>query len=147
MSLKFKINQPHVVAENFDNEVVAINLETGSYYSLEKSGATVWSLLSAGATLSEIIAGVNARYQGDPAVITQSIQQFIADLQHAQLIVAQPNGGHTDLAKSFSSTALPLEKAHFEPPILAGYDDMQDLLLLDPIHEVDNQGWPQQKSV
>jgi hypothetical protein len=27
-------------------------------------------------------------------------------------------------------------------PVLNKYTDMQDLLLLDPIHEVDERGWP-----
>jgi hypothetical protein len=27
-------------------------------------------------------------------------------------------------------------------PVLSIYDDMQDLLLLDPIHDVDESGWP-----
>jgi hypothetical protein len=27
--------------------------------------------------------------------------------------------------------------------VLQKYTDMADLLLLDPIHEVDEQGWPQ----
>jgi hypothetical protein len=31
----------------------------------------------------------------------------------------------------------------FEPPILERFDDMQELLLLDPVHEVsDEEGWP-----
>jgi hypothetical protein len=30
----------------------------------------------------------------------------------------------------------------FTAPALEKYNDMQDLLLLDPIHETDEQGWP-----
>jgi len=30
----------------------------------------------------------------------------------------------------------------FEKPKLQKFTDMQDLLLLDPIHEVDEAGWP-----
>jgi hypothetical protein len=32
--------------------------------------------------------------------------------------------------------------AAFQPPTLRKYTDMQDLLLIDPIHEVDDLGWP-----
>jgi hypothetical protein len=30
----------------------------------------------------------------------------------------------------------------FEPPTLEHYTDMEYFLLLDPIHEVDESGWP-----
>jgi hypothetical protein len=30
----------------------------------------------------------------------------------------------------------------FEAPVLQKYTDMQDLLLLDPIHDTDETGWP-----
>jgi len=30
----------------------------------------------------------------------------------------------------------------FEPPVLTTFSDMQELLWLDPIHEVDDAGWP-----
>lgn len=145
MCLKFKINQPYVVAEHFDNEVIAINLETGSYYSMEKSAAAVWSVLTAGATLSEILAEVNTRYVGESALMAQTVQQFLDDLQQAQLIVAVTDGASADRSAGFSSIPPLQEKTHFNPPILSEYNDMQDLLLLDPIHEVDGQGWPQKK--
>ena len=36
-------------------------------------------------------------------------------------------------------------KQPFEAPILNKYNDMQELLLLDPIHDVDEAGWPNTK--
>ena len=30
----------------------------------------------------------------------------------------------------------------YEKPVFQKYDDMQALLLIDPIHEVDDDGWP-----
>jgi hypothetical protein len=32
--------------------------------------------------------------------------------------------------------------ARFSPPFVERYDEMKNLLMLDPIHEVDEQGWP-----
>jgi len=36
-------------------------------------------------------------------------------------------------------------KTVFNAPVLNKYTDMQDLLILDPIHEVDATGWPSTK--
>ena len=33
----------------------------------------------------------------------------------------------------------------FVPPMLARFNNMSDLLLLDPIHDVDEQGWPRER--
>ena len=42
--------------------------------------------------------------------------------------------------------ALPLPalaaKKPYTAPAVQKYDDLEDLLLLDPIHEVDEAGWP-----
>jgi hypothetical protein len=38
------------------------------------------------------------------------------------------------------------EGTAFNPPVLSVYSDMEDLLLLDPIHDVDETGWPQPRS-
>jgi hypothetical protein len=34
----------------------------------------------------------------------------------------------------------------FSPPVLQKFSDMQELLLVDPIHEVKAEGWPLTKS-
>ena len=39
----------------------------------------------------------------------------------------------------------PASKPDFQEPALQKYTDMEDLLLLDPIHEVDDTGWPNPK--
>jgi len=34
----------------------------------------------------------------------------------------------------------------FSAPVLNAYTDMEELLLLDPIHDVDQAGWPMPKA-
>ena len=36
----------------------------------------------------------------------------------------------------------PVEKRPFRAPSLQRFEDMQGFLLVDPIHEVDDTGWP-----
>jgi hypothetical protein len=38
-----------------------------------------------------------------------------------------------------------LERPPFTPPVLEVFADMRDLLLLDPIHDVAEVGWPTAK--
>ncbi|HEX2154966.1 MAG TPA: hypothetical protein VHL52_13445, partial [Acidimicrobiia bacterium] len=34
------------------------------------------------------------------------------------------------------------EVTPFEPPVLEEFDEMKEMLLYDPIHDVDETGWP-----
>ena len=145
----FQINTPTVISEIFDDEVVIINMESGSYYSLGQSGTSIWQQLQQGATITELITGVAQAYVINPDEITPAVQQFVAELEQEQLIVSMDTPGH------FMNGALPKAisaiegtgHSHFAPPVLTKFTDMQDLLLLDPIHDVDKTGWPQRKTV
>jgi len=138
--LKFKLNQPHVIAEKMDDEVIAINLQTGSYYTMAKSGAFIWELVNVGATFEEMLAEIHQCYSGDPSVIEQAVRQFLGELEHAQLIAPQING--VNMIPSGAAKRVPLlqEKFPFERPLLCEHNDMQELLLLDPIHEISRLG-------
>ena len=138
----FQTNAPAVVSEIFDDEVVIINMESGTYYSLAQSGVVLWQQLQHGTTLSDLIAQVSSAYAISPGEITPSVQQFMTELVQEQLIIptVAPIKVIDRQATSILPTA-PLQQC-FTPPLLNKFTDMQDLLLLDPIHEVDAGGWP-----
>ena len=50
------------------------------------------------------------------------------------------NGAHG--ATAVEPHVLPEPQEGFVAPQLHKYTDMQELLLLDPIHDVDQEGWP-----
>jgi hypothetical protein len=146
---RFRINVPHVSHETIDGETLIVNLNNGAYYSLLGTGVAVWSVLERGAALDEIAEAVDQRYEGARADIEGTLQQFVAKLQEEGLIV-QDQGPAAPDAVSIGASALPEgrePKPMFEAPVLNKYNDMQDLLLLDPIHEVDEAGWPMPKPI
>lgn len=141
---RYRANKPQVIFEMFEDEIVLINLESGNYFSLNKVGAGIWSDIERGLSADEIRDRLAARYAGDPSQMAESLSRLIADLAKEGLIVPRAS---TDPA------AIPADEAPstgakpaFEAPILQMYNDMQELLLLDPIHEVDESGWPNVKT-
>lgn len=70
--------------------------------------------------------------------IQNGIDTFLAELYAENLIVPLPQ------APSLQGTpATPVQKLAFQTPVIEKFTDMADLLLLDPIHEVDETaGWP-----
>ena len=143
----FRINRPQVICETFDDEVVLVNLDNGHYYSIDKVGADIWAFIESGDAIGDILRGIMQKYKGNLADIESAIEQFVDELQQESLIVTSATNEirKTQVSKGQSETKPATEKLNFEPPLLQRYTDMQDLLLLDPIHEVDETGWPKKK--
>jgi hypothetical protein len=139
---RFTIEPGDVVHETIDGEVILIALQSGCYYSLDGAGAEIWQALAAGRSLEETVEELERRYQADPGQIEAAVSVLVAELVAERLLhraeprVPSGNGGPPlPSAGNGARTA-------FDPPILAKYTDMQDFLLVDPVHEVDDAGWP-----
>jgi hypothetical protein len=135
---KFRINTPQVVHDTFDGEAVIINLESGNYYSLEKSGEYIWNHLAAGFSVSEIARNLTNLYPDEAPRIERELEKFIDQLNEEKLVQVLDSEMEISDIKLSSN----LNSDSFESPVLNRYTDMQELLLLDPIHEVDDMGWP-----
>lgn len=138
----FRVNSPNVIHEIIDGEAVLVNLENGSYYSIDSVGAVVWDYVEKGLSSNQIVEAIAAQYEGEQADITVGIQQLFDQLQAEQLVVAGGVASANGHAPAVSEAVNGQAKPPFEAPVLHKYTDMEDLLLLDPIHDVDESGWP-----
>jgi hypothetical protein len=143
-SSTFRISRPKVIDESFDGEVVVINFDTGSYYSLGGTAADIWSFIRGGAAAGQIVEALARRYDASRADIEAAVDRLIAELEQENLIVASTEPGPaSDPTPADSSSSAP--RPTFPAPQLEKFTDMQELILLDPIHEVDDTGWPNSK--
>ena len=133
---RFRLDAPNVIAETIEGEAIMINLGTGNYYSVQGSGADVCTMLEEGASEEEIVDGLLLRYDGEREAVTAAVGQLLRDLEAEQL-VARADGAAPNLSQQAAGA-----KSPFVPPRFEKYTDMQDLVLLDPVHEVDERGWP-----
>ena len=147
IAMFLRINKPNVVHEAFDDELVVVNLDRGYYYSLGQSGADVWRLVEEGVSVDEVVQWMIARYDAPGEEIEQAVHKLIGELQQEELIVQEsqrePVAGDPQPREVASSGT----KLAFQAPVLQRYSDMQELLLLDPIHEVDETGWPNARAM
>ncbi len=130
----YAINRKAVVSEQFDHEAVLVHLETGNYYSLGGSAVAIWSALEhglSGAPLADLFAAQAV----DPPDARQRIALFVEALAAEGLILE--SDGPPPPTNGFTPPPGP-----FEPPALEKFGDMADLIQLDPIHDVDEAGWP-----
>jgi hypothetical protein len=124
--------------ERFDDEMVLINVITGYYYSLSGSGPDVLALLDKGLGVEEVAEAV-----GGGTGESQNVQKLVANfanqlLAESVLILRQPSPQ--------AGTPIHLHgkvTVAFAPPELTKFEDLREILLLDPVHQVDPQaGWP-----
>jgi hypothetical protein len=152
------VNTTQVVHETIDGETILIHLGSGAYYSLAGCGADIWELLAAGAGVEEVVASTQTRYDADPEQIAQPVRALIDELLAEELILDAPStdprnaqpGGETTETTTVSPAGVDQSefatRAPFVAPVLHKYTDMQQFMLVDPLHDVEQDvGWPHLK--
>jgi Coenzyme PQQ synthesis protein D (PqqD) len=133
--------KPSTVHERFGEETVILNLDSGSYYSAEGTGSVIWSLVSDGVSEAAILQRMRAEYAGNGDEIAGATAKFLDQLVSESLVEVADiadGGGEQELTLA----GAPSKTNAFSLPLLQKYTDMEEMLLLDPIHEVDEHGWP-----
>jgi len=141
---RFKICEGKVVSQIIDGEAIIINMETGCYYSLDKVGAEIWRCIEDAVNIPQIAESVEMRYDCGGIDVAEEIGRLLAELRTEELVdlvvgdgevkTGQPLGRHGNGEAG--------EPAVFETPRLEKHTDMREFLLVDPIHHVDDTGWP-----
>ncbi|TIW79059.1 MAG: PqqD family protein, partial [Mesorhizobium sp.] len=136
MMLGVVLDETNLSSEIFDGEVVAVNFATGKYYGMKGSAQLIWEML---------------RKPVDPTMIETALRTGYPDLDDDDIASVR---GFLDLLaeEGILLPASPIElpklpdissRASFMRPELEIHTDLQELIVLDPIHDVDpGGGWP-----
>jgi Coenzyme PQQ synthesis protein D (PqqD) len=124
--------------ETIEGEVILIALDTGTYYSLRETGAEVWEGIQQGAAQDEIVEALSRSYDGSSEELRSAVGELLEQLKDEGLVEEAESGpaAPIDLGEVRDG------RRPFRAPVLEKHTDMQDLILLDPVHEVDARGWP-----
>lgn len=137
--MRYCLNEPDASAEVFEEEVLAINLATGDYHSLRGGGVAIWRVLMAGYDTATAAQWLAARWGRDVEATRTEVEALGAQLAERLIWRAREDAAAVEAESPawWGEVA-----AEYAEPVLETYADMQDLLLIDPIHEVDVTGWP-----
>ena len=135
----YECNEPSVIFERFADETILINLDAGHYYSMDPIGAVVWELLNRALPLDRIVDFMSARYAHSGEDVGAAIRAYVLRMRDEGLIRQRRTPAPP--APADVEIAVPAAAA-FTRPVLAKYDDMEEMLLLDPVHDVAEAGWP-----
>lgn len=135
------MNDPQVISETVGGETIIVNLASGHYFTLQGTAVDIWEALLRGEPTQSIVAGLSARYAAREGEIAEAVDTLISEFTAAELVTVAEINGHAPVAPVADASAaegLP----EFEHPSFTTFTDMQDIILLDPVHEVDARGWP-----
>lgn len=137
--MPYRVNTPHVIAETVGGETIIVDLSSGHYFNLQGSAVDVWDALERHQPVSAVVGELQERYEGDGGTIADAVEAFVRELDDAGLIVDDD----TVVAANGNGAAPAAgDRKPFVAPTFTRFTDMQDIILLDPVHEVDARGWP-----
>jgi hypothetical protein len=145
--MRLTVNRPGVIHETIDGETIVIHMGSGTYYSLVGASATVWELIEQQATVEEIADALTRRYETPRGDVEGAVRRLVDELRQEDLVAPGAGPAGTSRGRAGAEIASfaprgPLPALRFEK-----YTDMQDLVRLDPVHEVGEAGWPDRRGV
>ncbi|TPN89919.1 PqqD family protein [Mesorhizobium sp. CU2] len=124
----YAVASKDIVFESFDGEAVVLDLSNGKYFGFSDSGSAVWQALSSGVSMQALTGMVDAA----------ALEAFVARLVEFGLLA--PSDAPPQPLPDNLPAALAAAK---EPLNVSIHDDLADLIIVDPIHEVEEPlGWP-----
>jgi hypothetical protein len=136
----YAVASADIVSEDFDGEAVVLDLGSGKYYSMDAAASALWRAITAGVSMQALADAVG----GTAGITAQAIHDY------AEQLVA-----YGCLARSDVPGSAPLDPATVETlkasvglPKVEMFSDLADLIMADPIHDVEEAvGWPVRKPI
>lgn len=132
----YQLNAEKMFFDIADGQAVVINFLSGIYYGTTALGSVILERLVNGKE-PEKIAGAVKALPGCPEDFDDQLSDFIAKLREKEILLdgeTNPGGDEgIDNAALADGFVLTLDE----------FSEVQDLILADPVHDVDvEQGWP-----
>lgn len=121
-----------VAAEVFEDECIIANLDNGLYYSLQGNAVALIGALPSN-DAEDLIDTIARPLDAQAQTCRDELHKIWQALLDEELVITSANEPATSVAVTPAT--------EYKASALNRYSDMQDLLLLDPIHDVDEDGW------
>jgi len=123
------VNRPSVIFDTQGEETVVIDLSTGHYFRLDAPSTRLWQHFEQAVAPDSVLAAAENRDALEPD-FARIVDELVA-------------GGLLREVQEGEPIAADVAVWRFDGFRLEQFTDLEDILGLDPIHEVDTErGWP-----
>ncbi len=137
----YKLNEEKMFADIADGVAIVINSETGIYYGMNNFGTSIFENLINGASTQEILDELKTIPDISPDIESR-FNIFIETIIAKELVI--PSDEVTKSKVEINATLALNDGFALN---ISEYNDAQELLLADPIHEVKEEtGWSPEKN-
>ena len=137
-----QFNEAKVYVDQVDQQLVALMIESGNYYTFNETATAVLTDLHGGYALPEIEEAL--REAAGTAFDREKLDAFMKEIVECGIM--EENGEEAaERAPEMACRKLSLTDSEFDL-LMDGYDDVAAYFQIDPIHEADpDLGWPYEK--
>ena len=134
---RYTLNEPAVASQLIDGETILIHFDQGRYYSAAGLGSELLQLLLEHQSPERLVELLTGQFSIERTAAAESVARYVDILLRESLIVpdARSTQAHNGSDFRFATSV-------FEQPVLEMHSELEDLLRLDPLHDVDDTGWP-----
>lgn len=76
----------HTIFREVDDQVIALNLDTGQYYTMNELGTRIWALLQQKDSLAGIVEAIESEYDVTHDQAKADLESFLKDLRENGLV-------------------------------------------------------------
>ena len=138
MGTRYRTNEPRFVDETVDGEALVMDMVRGNYYSCDGASAVVFNGLKQGLDADAAADLLVGAYGIAPEQAATDVAAFVATLLAEELFVEAADRE----APSTPVGPAPAPTGTYDGLRLERFTDLADLILLDPVHDVSEAGWP-----
>ena len=139
-STQLEITPSGISCERLDGEMVIISFETGKYFNANSTAADILFLIENRINQS-LWKDILLSHFNDFNIEESNIHEFLTKLILEKIV--QETGESV-----FENVSLPedYQREEWKVPTLLVFEDLADLLVIDPIHDTSLDGWPIKKN-
>ncbi len=140
---RYRVNRPRIVDETIDGEALIMDMVSGAYYGCDGPSAFAWLAFGGGASADEVGDALASRFPLEADGARDEAARLLASLVGHELLVPRAEEPADDLDTSVAAYDGAFDAGG--PLSVDAFTDLADLILLDPVHDVTDAGWPHKR--
>ena len=128
--------------ETIDGETMIIDTIRGHLFMVSGGGPLILEFIRGGTSRVNLLREIGNRYGQDAS---EGARAFLDELAAAGVLVEieqTPGSGQMASHPASSDVQIVDWPSSLASPMIERYEDIADIITMDPIHDVDASGWP-----